>query len=263
MRIRRSETGFIVTQKLYYDVPHCDYYVLCHALTNNLVIVQLDFLIDHLGVNRYFFKTEELLTGRKRYKNIYVPETSTEFIYLLLKKFIKGKFYQEHQIRLKELYLSDPKKIEEKILRYFGRENLPIIRNIIMGNEQISKKSILSVRRYFLKKYLSPLKRLQKIFWLTKRVVSSFKNPTGMFVVVLSPDGGGKTSVSKGILQCLQLSFRRTKYLYWRPGILPEIRDLLKLRFKRQEGRKDKSRSAWTRRERHYHFIYPIFLLYF
>ena len=72
--------------------------------------------------------------------------------------------------------------------------------------------------------------------------VTSFSSPrarnlSGLLVALLSPDGGGKTAVAKGVLESLSANFKRTKYLYWRPGVLPEIRDLVRLRFHHGEPR--------------------------
>lgn len=232
-----AETGSIVTQKLYYDIPRCYYYVICHISDNKIDVIQLDFLIDHLGINRYFFTSEELIKNRRRYKTFYIPEISTEAIYLLLKKLVKAKLYREHQIKLRELYLEKPTDIENKLLFYFGGENLSLIKNIILRDEEAKEEDVLHLKNSFQKRNIGILKNTQRMFWLAKRVLYRINNPTGMFIVLLSPDGGGKTSVSRGILHELRKSFRRTRYLYWRPGILPELRDLLKFRFKTVEGR--------------------------
>jgi thymidylate kinase len=232
-----AETGSVVTQKLYYDIPHCYYYVICHASDNKIDIVQLDFLIDHIGINKYFFTSEELIKRRKRFKTFYIPETSTEAIYLLLKKLVKAKFYREHRIKLKELYLEESTDIENKIVLYFGGEKLPLIKNIILENEEVRKEDVRHLQKSFQRRNIGILKKTQRMFWLARRFLYRIKNPTGMFVVILSPDGGGKTSVSRGIIHELTKSFRRTRYLYWRPGLLPELRDLLKFRFKTVEAR--------------------------
>lgn len=232
-----AETGSVVTQKLYYDVPRCYYYVICHASNNQIDIVQLDFLIDDIGINRYFFTSLELIKNRRRFRTFYIPEVSIEFLYLFLKKIIKAKFYKEHQTVLRQLYLANPYDIENKLIFYFAQRNLPLIKKIILESEEAKREDIRHLRRSFQKRNISVLKKIQGMFWLAKRIMSRIVHPTGMSVVILSPDGGGKTSVAKGILQVLKQSFRRTRYLYWRPGILPEIRDLMRLRFRKVDER--------------------------
>lgn len=53
------------------------------------------------------------------------------------------------------------------------------------------------------------------------------KSNRGMMICILSTDGGGKSSVSKAILEKLLGCFRKTDKLHWRPGVLPQIRTLL------------------------------------
>lgn len=232
-----AEIGSVVTQKLYYDIPFCYYYILCGSSDPKTDIAQLDFLIDHIGINRYFFTSEELIKNRKRFRNFYVPETSTEALYLLLKKVVKAKFYREHQIKLRALYMADPSGIEDKLIYYFGEDNLSLAKKIILGDQEAEQADISHLKRTFQRRNIGLVRKALALYWLTKRLLYRIKNPTGMLVIILSPDGGGKTSVARGVLETLRKSFRRTRYIYWRPGLLPEIRDLIKLRFRKTDVR--------------------------
>jgi len=53
------------------------------------------------------------------------------------------------------------------------------------------------------------------------------KVPTGVFVCIVSPDGGGKSTVSKAVLSKLLGAFRKVVYFHWRPGLLPKLRLLV------------------------------------
>jgi len=87
---------------------------------------------------------------------------------------------------------------------------------------------------------------------ITTSSVGRVRNRSGLLAVFLSPDGGGKTSVARAVLERLATNFDKTKYLYWRPRVLPEIRDLVRLRFRPKEartnfdphGRKDQGRMV-------------------
>ncbi len=264
-----AKTKSHVVQKLYYDIPCCYYYVLSRASGTKTEIVQLDFLIDHIGINRYYFTSQELIKNRKRFRNFYVPEASTEALYLLLKKVIKAKFLGEHQIKLGLLYLENPSGVEDKLVRYFGDENLSLIKKLIFEGKEAEQADILRLKKTFKRRNISVFKRALALCWLAKRVLYRIKNPTGILVILLSPDGGGKTSVAKGILENLRLGFRRTRYLYWRPGLLPEIRDLLRLRFKTEDGRTNpephgrKQRGRFVSYLRFFYYTADYFLGYF
>jgi len=255
-----AETDSFVTQKIYYDVPRCYYYVICHASDNKIDIVQLDFLIDHVGINRYFFTSEELIKDRRKFKMFYIPKTSTETIYLLLKKVMKGQFLKDHQMRLQHLYFANPSDNEKNFNYYFGKHNLKLIKNLILKYEGTRKEDLLQLRQSFKKRNINISKKIQGIAWQIKRVLYRIINPTGMFVVILSPDGGGKTSVANGVLQTLRQSFRRTLYLYWRPTILPEIGDLI--RFRLRKKRKKQNPEPHKNKNRGYLSSYLRFFYY-
>ena len=67
--------------------------IMCSRIPRpqGLDIVQLDFLIDDMGINSYHFKSEFMLQGRRRYGNFYVPGTDREFLYYFYKKIVKDE----------------------------------------------------------------------------------------------------------------------------------------------------------------------------
>jgi glycosyltransferase involved in cell wall biosynthesis/thymidylate kinase len=60
-----------------------------------------------------------------------------------------------------------------------------------------------------------PLNLLRKL----RRLVQ----PTGLFVVILGPDGAGKSTVTSLVLSRLTGTFRKTWRFHWRPGLLPKL----------------------------------------
>ncbi len=221
-----AETGFLVIQKLHYDVPACFYYVLAGNNAEGTSVVQLDFLIDDIGINRYCLTSHDLLTKREKYKNFYVPSHGIQSVYLLIKKTIKDKFLEKHFMKLEELYLQKPLEVVDTIDKYLSPQiRKEVIAAIDGKSRQRLTDLIPNIDSVIKKKNNS--KKLSKLLWEIKRISFRVLNPTGLLVVVLSPDGGGKSSISKATLEKLLGCFRKTKYLHWRPGVLPQIRTFL------------------------------------
>jgi len=222
--------GLKIIQKLYYDVPACYYYVL--AFWENVSVpkfIQLDFLNDEFGINKYFLGSEILLYKRRRYKNFYIPSASVEAAYLTIKKVTKRKFPKTTFKKLRKLYQEDNQGFEQLILKYFGRNNLVSLKELISskteGRGEILKKLYLSLMfRYYLPR---PQKLFLKVLWLIRRLVTRIINPTGLIMCFLAPDGAGKSTIAKQILTHLRQGFRRTLYIHWRPGVLPPPRRVL------------------------------------
>jgi len=220
-----SETGFIIVQKLYYDVPACFYYVLAGNNAEGTSVVQLDFLIDSIGINRYLLTSSELLAERAKYKNFYIPSHGMQAVYLLIKKTIKNKFLEKHFYKLKELYIQKPLEVSNTIDKYLSSKIRKEVIAAIDGKSGDELAVLVpDINSVIKKKYVS--KNILKFLWEIKRILFRFLNPTGLLVVVLSPDGGGKSSMCKSILEKLLGLFRKTNYFHWRPGVLPQIRTL-------------------------------------
>lgn len=221
-----SETGFSIIQKLHYDIPTCFYYVLANNNAKRILVVQLDFLMDSIGINKYCMTSSELLEEREKHKSFYVPSHGMQAVYLLIKKTIKDKFLEKHFMKLEELYLEKPLEVANIIDKYLGPQiREEVIEAIDNNSGQRLAGLIPDINSTLKKKYGS--KRLLKLLWEIKRISFRVLNPTGLFMVVLSPDGGGKSSISKEALERLLGCFRKTQYLHWRPGMLPQIRTLL------------------------------------
>jgi len=230
-----EELGFKVIQKLYYDVPHSYYYVLFFRDAEGLPgFIQLDFMNDELGIGRYLLKTRDLLTGRRKLGELYIPSAPAEACYLLIKKVVKQSILPEHQAKLKASYAKDSRGVEWLLKRYFGRKNLPRIRRLIFHTEPEKEvdilrilKTAITMRHRLLRPHLMVLKGL----WLAKRVFERIIRPTGLVVTLLSPDGGGKSAVADQILSRMRPGFRRTKRIHWRPNWLPPPRKILRPRY--------------------------------
>jgi len=223
--------GFKVIQKLYYDIPRCYYYVIFFRdEVGSPGFVQLDFLNDDYGIGHYFMNTRSLLEGRRQYNGFYVPSVPVEACYLLIKKVIKGKFSPEHEAKLKALFEEDASTVTGMISRYFGGDCESDVQRLIKGAGPSDREAVIKRLRKALslrQRTFRPHLRVLGILWFVRRVLERMLRPTGLVAILVSPDGGGKSTVADLVLHRLRYGFRNVKKMHWRPYLLPPPRKLL------------------------------------
>jgi len=79
------------------------YFVLAFQEKGQLRFLQVDAAVDYRRNGLVRFSAEELLEGRRRWKDFWVASPEVEFKYLLVKKILKGAVPEGSAARLKKL----------------------------------------------------------------------------------------------------------------------------------------------------------------
>jgi len=218
-----------IIQKLLYDIPRVFYYVI--GLGDSLFL-RLDFLNDSFGINRYFLNTKALVFHTRCHQEFHAAAPEVEAIYLLIKRVVKGSMSRSNQNRLFLLYKKSPQFIRRLVEVYFGPQNIFIFRQLLQEKDDEKKRTLLDKLKkslYFRQILSKPNKWPLIVYYECVRFIERVLRPSGIVVCILSPDGGGKSSVSKALSNKLLGGFRKTKCLHWRPGLLPQLSALFKL----------------------------------
>jgi thymidylate kinase len=72
---------------------------------------------------------------------------------------------------------------------------------------------------------VSQLTRWAKFLWWN---LWKFFQPAGLFVVLIGPDGSGKSTIASNLEAYLRPLFQGTRYFHFNFGILPRLRDLMR-----------------------------------
>ncbi|MFX0140226.1 MAG: hypothetical protein ACFFDN_41685, partial [Candidatus Hodarchaeota archaeon] len=226
-----------VVQKLYYGIPNLIAYEIFNPATLSK-IVKLDFYTDNFGISWLSIPTNKLLEQKTMYKNIYRPDVLSEFMYLLIKRSYKGHILNSHWNKLNKIYRENPEKINKLVKKYFATSNNWLLSELFNANHFERFSVLAKIRRSLWIKqiFLKPLKWLLILFYQIIRIIKRIKNPTGIVITILSPDGGGKSSVSKAATEKLLGCFRKAGYFHWRPGLLPQLRILFAGKDKLENG---------------------------
>lgn len=222
-----SGTALRIIQKLRYDIPYCYYYVMAKVIPGETDNVKIDLLMDDIGVNRYYLTSEELLARRIKYRNFFVPSYDIQAVYLLIKRAVKGKLQKRHYKEIKELYHQACNETRTALSERIGHELAEKTITALDSQDNNKVVTLLPDIHKKLKKGDSH-NLIRKVIWSGKRVISRSFRPTGILVALVSPDGGGKSTTSISVEKNLLGCFRNTKNVHWRPGLLPQLTNLIK-----------------------------------
>jgi thymidylate kinase len=174
---------------------------------------------------RPLYSGDEVLSQRRRRDTFWIPAARHEFGWYLSRKIDKGKLDDDQCRHLTSLYREDAAGCRQQIERLFGSGDLAL--RVATAAESGEWEPV--------RQNLTPLQTIQ-IQRATRRSLAGtiwnavtgaarmaarfFKADRGLNVVVLGPDGSGKSSVVESVRQDLSPAFISTERRTFPPAIL-------------------------------------------
>lgn len=214
-----------IIQRLHYDVPNCFYYVIqCSEDFSELLL--LDCLHDPRGIGRYHLTSTYLLQDKHEEPWGYRASERREALYFLIKRAVKGTVTSAKHAWLREAISGASPKFWDEFDEWFGDGQRALLDRFIAANacqEPIAVPPGLfrALERRF--RIRHPFRYLAGMGLTMFRQLCRFVMPSGFFVVIVGPDGSGKSTISRLVLRNLERAFRRTHHFHWRPGCLPKL----------------------------------------
>ena len=162
-----------------------------------------------------------LVSGRRRHGMFWVPTPQAEFSYLLARKTWKGNVPARQQRRLKLLVEQLGRPDAEKLAGQFflGALKGRVIEactseclNPLLAKAKTHALGISLVR--------NPLRLIADLFADGLRLLRRWLQPTGLLIVVMGPDGAGKSTLIANLVQAVGPTFDRSRLFHWRPMLL-------------------------------------------
>jgi thymidylate kinase len=201
----------------------CYYFVIALEDGEKTGFIPVDAATDYRRDGRVWFSAKELLDGRQEWNGFWVTAPEVEFKYLLVKKILKQGLPEHAQVRLGELASSLGSLAESEAERLLGRQ----WGSRVTGWIRDGKWQEMEAHLPRLKKVLKwerlkrePLNALR--YWLPEltRIWRRWRQPTGLWVAVLGPDGAGKSTLIEGLQKEVAGAFRRTAQFHLMPALL-------------------------------------------
>lgn len=220
LRQHREQLGARVVQWLQHEAT-AHYFVL--AIDGApATFLAFDASSDYRARGRRFYSGREILDRRQPCRDFWIPPPALEFGYYLVKRIGKGVLEPRHQARLSELYAADPSGCRNEVARFWAEAEGGLIAEAAASGRWEAVTRVLPTLRRHLLAPPSLSGWWNRLGFACSDVVRRARRwwrPTGAFVVLLGPDGAGKSSVADGVRAALGPAFRRTALGHFNPDL--------------------------------------------
>lgn len=185
---------------------------------------------DYRRVGRFFYDGGEVLAAQPRRASDEVEAFATpiaprEFACYLIEKIAKVSLSPVHERVLGDAFRNDPQGCTQEIARFWSAASVSLIESAARtGNWEIVRRAQADLR--------GELRRgafLRRPFWTVgyklskgwRRALEFFRPSSGLHVVMLGPDGVGKSTVVEVLQRDLEPAFCGIAYGTFAPGLLP------------------------------------------
>lgn len=182
-----------------------NHYVLLAARNRDGVpyLAALDLHPGYQHYGRRFFSSREVLRSRLRFVGVWMPAPDVEFTYYLIKKLLSRALSEPQTHHLDELYDRDPDGCQNRLANFWDADDTHMIAEAARSHDWAETIAQLPrLREALLNRFgrAHPLRtvaaRVKKLAW---RVRSALEPAQGLHVVLLGPDGVGKSTVIEGL----------------------------------------------------------------
>jgi thymidylate kinase len=215
-----SEMGYRPVQCLNYAVG-AFYFVFVWFRGSVLQSVAVDVAFAHRRSGLILNSGENMVLGRRRLGFLWVPRPSIEFEYLLTKKIFKRSLPSQQSDRLKALVEELGKSEAEAIAkRLFGRSMASKVVDACISQSLSALLNRLAIQLWWTTFCKNPLNPIRHFISEIVRRHRRWFEPTGVFMVILGPDGVGKSTLVKLLIEQLGPAFRRRRVFHFRPMLI-------------------------------------------
>ena len=205
----RLPPPFQLVQSIHYD--YRSWYWVVHTGSE---LMAFDVSDDPDGLGKYGFPTR-LVWSESR--------DAALSSYLIAKRLRKNLLDIRELSTIRALAVSDPHGFRRSLKQIFGKFGASRIRTKVLRGDAVSsgaRWSYLTLKN--LRRYRTPGRVVAIAARNFIRVVMRLRYPTGIAILVVGPDGTGKSTLATEILRELGPAFRRQQHVHWRPKVLPK-----------------------------------------
>lgn len=186
--------------------------------------LQLDISTDYQVKKRRLCRGDEILQGRRRHGPFWVPASRLEFGCYLARKIAKGRLDAIHGRRLSELYQQEPVACRQQIERFWPAQSAALIAAAACSGQWAPVQGSLEMLRAQLLRrgaLRSPLSFISNQFCVFGKRLARWCWPGhGLHIVLLGPDGAGKSSLARALAGDLAPAFFSTRLRSFPPALL-------------------------------------------
>ena len=203
-----------ITQKIWHGYHKCAY-ILSPLNIENYFWLQLDFFVDFSGKGfPNLFPSSNMLSGKRKYKNFYIPGIEIEAPFLLQRRIFKRDMKERHIATLKKLYDADVEKVESGVVQVFGQKQGASLIKMIKNQDIRLFNDQFSAYRKQLRKISTSntdiVYRIKYVYWQLIRAIYRLYYPTGLSIAFIGRDTDAKRDFIDAFDQKISGSFHGT-----------------------------------------------------
>lgn len=220
-----EQHDFMIVHALHYEIPYGYYFILASRSMPHTYI-HLDCIHDPYGINSYMLTTQTLLTETQNYGGLSCVNNKNKFLYLILKRIIKPGLTASQFQELADATNADViDSCRSLITDLAGKTGVTECENLLQAHTPQAASTVLTllgnrIRSRF--RYKHPLLLCMRVIYNLVRQTRRLTTPSGFFVVIIGPDGCGKSTITSKIFDKLKRAYRNQMHFHWRPGLLPK-----------------------------------------
>jgi thymidylate kinase len=164
-----------------------------------------------------------VLTGARLHGDIPVPAVADEATLNLLTRLLYGGYVRDkYKNAIISILAEHPQAVQERITQALGHVGHMLLQEVAKSRWQVVESQVLSLRRALLRQNIyHPVRLLRNWAQDALRLFKRALHPPGLALVLVGPDGCGKTSVGVSLKQRLAGTFypEYTTHLHWKPRL--------------------------------------------
>jgi thymidylate kinase len=190
--------------------------------TQGMRFAGIDVAEEYREHGMILWRGEELLCGRWQSNGFWVADPAIEFAYTLAKKALKGTLPPHQAERLKVLVNGLGKTDAQRAAaELFGERWKERVVEACANGSLSNLLGELKKRLWLNKLRNDPLNPVRKFLGDIPRLIGRWLEPTGLFLVILGPDGVGKSTLVGRLAESIeQAAFNRFRIFHWRPMVI-------------------------------------------
>ena len=184
----------------------------------------LDWCGDYVRRGRLLLSAEDMLRDRRMAQDAHgtdrcflVAAPQMEFIYYLLKKIDKRSLSEVQGAHLSDAFALAPEAAQKQLFRFFSARSRQQLTDAAASGDWAPVRSKLALLQ---REIHRAARRSSVRGWVgdTQRMIFRLRHPTGLHVVILGPDGSGKSTVATHLAPCVAPMFRHVREYHLFPS---------------------------------------------
>ena len=218
--IEMKETGYQVVLCVE-DRVGSERYHFASASASGVQFITATVLSSCRGRGLRWERTDELLRRRERRGAYWMASAEDEFRYLIARNSLEGNFPASREQRLTNLLVElGSEKADQITAEVYGekrkKEALQACAAGRLG--ELQKKWRRELRREVMRR--QPGNQLLYSLRNGRRLLRRWREPAGLFLAILGPDGAGKSTTITKLGDALQPIFPERRAFHWRPFLI-------------------------------------------